>query len=460
MSSSAHCPAGHVRGARRSPLLHPPRYPCRDAVMSSNVEYLGSIQQDVGLTTGAKVVGDRMFVTSGKNISIYDISDPAAPKALGGMTANVAWENEEVPTNGKVLAVASDFYSVGVPECVAALARDRLRAVLRRARPGEHQAGRHDPGRQPHGRVRARLPVLLRPRRHDHRRARDPRRHARRRWSATGSTSCAAQGVDSAELPPHPRDPAGRPADRLPAVRGDLRQRRGRRLARRTRRCSTRARPRSSCTPRAGRARARDKFVLTGGEENFTGRCERNNSEFSVYSAEQVLAGAVDAVRGPARAGPAGRQRRLRRRQAGRRRARLLRPLVPGAPDVPRRRPRRDLRVRGRRALPADRARRRRSPSRATSSRSAARRRRPSGPARTTSCTRSTTCAGSTSCAGRASTTCRARPRRRARVPGTERRDDAAGADRRAGAKRDALAQKLSATGWSPGLCRLAAQRS
>src|SRR6476659_7123815 len=91
-----------------------------DAVMSPNVEYLGSIQQDVGLTAGAKVVGDRLFVTSGKNISIYDISDPAAPKALGAMQVNVAWENEEVPTNGKLLAVASDFYSVGVPECVAA----------------------------------------------------------------------------------------------------------------------------------------------------------------------------------------------------------------------------------------------------------------------------------------------------------------------------------------------------
>src|SRR5882757_917258 len=93
-----------------------------DWVSSDNVEYLGSIKQDVGLTTGAKVVGDRLFVTSGKNISIYDISDPANPQPLGGMKANVAWENEEVPTNGKLLAVASDFYSVGVPECVAALA--------------------------------------------------------------------------------------------------------------------------------------------------------------------------------------------------------------------------------------------------------------------------------------------------------------------------------------------------
>jgi hypothetical protein len=44
--------------------------PLPDAVMSSNVEYLGSLKQDVGLTTGAKVVGDRLFVTSGKNISV------------------------------------------------------------------------------------------------------------------------------------------------------------------------------------------------------------------------------------------------------------------------------------------------------------------------------------------------------------------------------------------------------
>src|SRR4051812_49693658 len=68
-----------------------------DAVMSPNVEYLGSINQDVGLTAGPKVVGDRLFVTSGKNISVYDIPSPPPPKALGRMTANVPWENEEGP---------------------------------------------------------------------------------------------------------------------------------------------------------------------------------------------------------------------------------------------------------------------------------------------------------------------------------------------------------------------------
>ena len=50
-----------------------------------------------------------------------------------------------------------------------------------------------------------------------------------------------------------------------------------------------------------------DKFVLIGGEQNFTGRCERNNSEFSVYSADQVLAGASSQFQGPlAQVPPAG----------------------------------------------------------------------------------------------------------------------------------------------------------
>src|SRR3954468_7348231 len=95
-----------------SALAEPPAPPLPDAVMSDNVDYLGSIKQDVGLTTGAKVLGNRLYVTSGKNISIYDISKPETPVALGSMMVNTAWENEEVPTNGKVLAIASDFYSV------------------------------------------------------------------------------------------------------------------------------------------------------------------------------------------------------------------------------------------------------------------------------------------------------------------------------------------------------------
>src|SRR5689334_23560930 len=75
-----------------------------DAVMSPNVEYLGSLKADNGLTTGARIlhVGDkdRLYVTSGKNISIYDITGPnAANPQLLGFVPNVIWENEEVATN-------------------------------------------------------------------------------------------------------------------------------------------------------------------------------------------------------------------------------------------------------------------------------------------------------------------------------------------------------------------------
>jgi hypothetical protein len=45
--------------------------------------------------------------------------------------------------------------------------------------------------------------------------------------------------------------------------------------------------------------RGRDRFVLIGGEQNFTGRCERNTSEFSVYSAARVLRGRATTFDGP-----------------------------------------------------------------------------------------------------------------------------------------------------------------
>ena len=87
-----------------------------DWVSSDNVEYIGSLKPDIGVTTGARIVGDRMFVTSAKNVSIYDISTPEAPELLGFLP-NASWENEEVPTNGKILAFASDFFSA-MPNCV------------------------------------------------------------------------------------------------------------------------------------------------------------------------------------------------------------------------------------------------------------------------------------------------------------------------------------------------------
>src|SRR4051794_30816576 len=276
-----------------------------DAVMSDNVQYLGSIKQDVGLTTGAKVVGDRMFVTSGKNISIYDISDPASPKPLGGMKANVAWENEEVPTNGKVLAVASDFYSVGVPECVAALAptgcvqffdvRDpaNIRQVGTVPIPN-HTAECALDCQYFYGRAGTIID------------ARGILDGTPPRVIGNWISELRAQGVDSKschhirEIRPGVLLTACRPFAAISINAADG---------------GSPAHPKvlytgaaakfvhSARWPRAGK----DKFALIGGEKNFTGRCELNNSEFSVYDASQVLAGKSKQFQGPvAQVPPAG----------------------------------------------------------------------------------------------------------------------------------------------------------
>jgi hypothetical protein len=277
----------------------------QDAVMSKNVEYLGSIQQDAGLTTGAKVIGDRLFVTSGKNISIYDISDPAAPKPLGGMKANVAWENEEVPTNGKVLAVASDFYSVGVPECVAAMAPDGCVQFFDVRDPANikqvgtipianHTAecaldcqyfyGKAGTIIDARGILDGTPPKVignwideLRAQGVDEQSC----HHIREIRPGVLLTACqpfAAISINAEDggSPAHPKVLyTGAAAKFVHSARW----------------------------PREGA----DKFALIGGEENFTGRCERNNSEFSVYSAEKILSGQSKSFEGPvAQVPPAG----------------------------------------------------------------------------------------------------------------------------------------------------------
>jgi len=84
-----------------------------DYVTSSNVEYLGFLKADIGQTTGARIVGKKLYVTSAKNIAIYDISDPAKPNPIGNYKVNLSWENEEVPTNGRILGTSADWFAVG-----------------------------------------------------------------------------------------------------------------------------------------------------------------------------------------------------------------------------------------------------------------------------------------------------------------------------------------------------------
>jgi hypothetical protein len=260
--------------------------PLPDAVMSDNVEYLGSIKQDVGMTAGAKVVGDRLFVTSGKNISVYDITDPANPVGMGSLHTNVAWENEEVPTNGKVLAVASDFYSV-VPECIAAMSPGGCVQLFDVRDPANikqvgvvpipnHTAdcaldckyfyGQAGTIIDASGVLDGRPPTVI----------------------GDWITALRAQGVNESSCH-HIREI--RPGILLsacqPFVVMSINARDG----------GSPANPRVLYTGQAAKfvhsarwpRQGQDKFVLIGGEKNFTGRCELNDSEFSVYSAERVL---------------------------------------------------------------------------------------------------------------------------------------------------------------------------
>ena len=92
--------------------------PSAGGLSSDNIEYLSSVPFEQSTTTGARVIGDYLYVTSWKSWSIYDISDPENPvnlsttpfavdSASGGDPAR--FENEDVATNGKILVFSEEL---------------------------------------------------------------------------------------------------------------------------------------------------------------------------------------------------------------------------------------------------------------------------------------------------------------------------------------------------------------
>lgn len=73
------------------------------------VEYLGTVPFDGGIAVGARLVGNRFFVTSQKHFSIYDVSDPLRPLLLSSTPFGFKCCNEDVATNGKVLLFSEIF---------------------------------------------------------------------------------------------------------------------------------------------------------------------------------------------------------------------------------------------------------------------------------------------------------------------------------------------------------------
>lgn len=83
--------------------------PSQGGLASENVEYVGSIPFEQSTSTGVGIVGKYMYLTSWKNISIYDLSDPTSPQQLSTRPIGFRFENEDVPTNNKILLFAEQL---------------------------------------------------------------------------------------------------------------------------------------------------------------------------------------------------------------------------------------------------------------------------------------------------------------------------------------------------------------
>ncbi|MGH3086326.1 MAG: LVIVD repeat-containing protein [Rubrobacteraceae bacterium] len=107
------------RGAMPRALDYEPAPPVEVAT-SENVEHIGfvpfeegggrpatevlpSAPEEVLTATGASIQGDYMYLTSWKNISVYDISDPEDPQLTDIEPIGFQFENEDVATDGDIL---------------------------------------------------------------------------------------------------------------------------------------------------------------------------------------------------------------------------------------------------------------------------------------------------------------------------------------------------------------------
>jgi hypothetical protein len=77
--------------------------PGEHGVTSKGVKHVSFVPFEIGTATGANLVGNYLYVTSWKNFSIYDVSNPMEPELVTQEWLGFKFENENVSTNGKVL---------------------------------------------------------------------------------------------------------------------------------------------------------------------------------------------------------------------------------------------------------------------------------------------------------------------------------------------------------------------
>jgi hypothetical protein len=75
---------------------------------TNNVQWLGNIPLNSD-SAGARIVGNYLYVTEDRGLTIYDISDPELPKPTGfhPLPQQAYFTEEDVDTNGKILLIGS-----------------------------------------------------------------------------------------------------------------------------------------------------------------------------------------------------------------------------------------------------------------------------------------------------------------------------------------------------------------
>jgi hypothetical protein len=82
--------------------------PTAGGLASDNVTYVSTVPFEAGAAlTGARIVGDYLYVAGARSFSIYDITDPVAPAFVSVTPTGPKFPNEDVDTNGKILLISS-----------------------------------------------------------------------------------------------------------------------------------------------------------------------------------------------------------------------------------------------------------------------------------------------------------------------------------------------------------------
>ena len=82
--------------------------PTAGGLASDNVTYVATVPFEAGAAlTGARIVGDYLYVAGARSFSIYDISDPVDPTLESITATGPQFPNEDVDTNGKILLISN-----------------------------------------------------------------------------------------------------------------------------------------------------------------------------------------------------------------------------------------------------------------------------------------------------------------------------------------------------------------